>query len=199
VPGRQGKEADVKFIASLIGLFSLVMTASAIAALMAKRRLIPNDAPDADEVALVSIFGPMAFHSTATAFRGGTVDCWYGGGVIDLRDATLDPAGAHLEVRAIFGGGQILVPAGWRVEMSANGIGAARDVRPAADRADDAPLLSIGGLVLFGGFGVSSDMPQEALDQVTAAVAKQRAKLEAAATNGAAPADDVLAEPAPSA
>ena len=186
----------MKFIASLIGLFWLLMTAGAVAALMAKRRLVPLEDEDGDEVRIVAIFGPMAFHSTATAFRGGTIDCWYGGGVVDLRDAVLDPAGARLEIRAIFGGGQILIPDGWRVESMVSGVGAARDMRPTRDRPGDAPVLSLEGVVLFGGFGVSSDMPQEALDQVTEAVARQRRKAEATAD---AVADAVAAEPAPAA
>ena len=161
----------MKFIASLIGLFSVTMVAAAAAAVVAKRSLVPLDDEDGDEVRLVSIFGPMAFHSTATGFRGGTIDCWYGGGVVDLRDATLDPAGARLEVRAIFGGGQILVPGDWRVESTVSGIGAARDTRPAQGRAENAPVLSLDGIVLFGGFGVMSDMPKEAIEQLTAAVA----------------------------
>jgi hypothetical protein len=173
----------VRLIASLIGLFWLVMIGGAIAALAAKRHLIPVEDEDADEVHVVAIFGPMAFHSRATAFRGGTIDCWYGGGVVDLRDATLDPAGAQLTVRAIFGGGQILVPDGWRVESAVGGIGALRDMRPASERATDAPRLAIDGVVLFGGFGIMADMPQDAIQQLTAAVAKQRGG------NGSAPAE----------
>jgi hypothetical protein len=171
----------MKLIAGLLGLFSLTMVVGAVAAVVAKRQLVAVEDEDADEVHLVSIFGPMAFHSTATAFRGGTIDCWYGGGVVDLRDATLDPAGARLEVRAIFGGGQILVPGAWRVESNVSGIGALRDTRPAQGRAEDAPVVSLDGIVLFGGFGVMSDMPKQALDQLTAAVAKQRG------SNGSSP------------
>jgi hypothetical protein len=74
------------------------------------------------------------FHSTATAFRGGTLDCWYGGGIVDLRDATLDPAGAHLEVKAVFGGAQILVAVVARRvqrERRRGGPGHAAEGRPA--------------------------------------------------------------------
>ena len=86
----------------------------------------------------------------------------------------LDPAGARLEVRAIFGGGQILVPAEWRVESTVCGH-RCRARHPAAqDRSADAPVLTLDGFVLFGGFGVMSDMPKEAIEQLTAAVAKQR-------------------------
>jgi hypothetical protein len=171
----------VRLIARLIGLFWLVMAVGAVAALVVKRQLVPIEDEEADEVAIVSIFGPMAFHSRAAAFRGGTVDCWYGGGVVDLRDATLDPAGATLTVRAIFGGGQILVPDGWRVESSVSGIGALRDMRVSTARGDDAPRLRIDGIVAFGGFGVTADMPEDAIAQLTSAVAKQRG------TNGSSP------------
>ena len=128
----------MKLIAGLVGLFALGMAGAAAAALAAKQRIVPIDDPEADEVALVAIFAPVMFHSTASAFRGGTLDCWYGGGIVDLRDATLDPAGAHLEVKAVFGGAQILVPSSWRVESSVSGVGAAQDMRPkptARDRA----------------------------------------------------------------
>jgi hypothetical protein len=168
------------------------MIAAAAAAFVAKHQLEAVDDENGDEVHLVSIFGPMAFHSTASAFRGGTIDCWYGGGVVDLRDARLDPAGAQLEVRAIFGGGQVLVPAEWQVESTVAGIGAARDMRPAQVRSADAPVLKLHGFVLFGGFGVMSDMPKEAIEQLTAAVAKQRDQ------NGSN-APEVVMEPAPTA
>src|SRR5437762_12851184 len=88
---------------------------SAIAAVLTKRRIVPLDAADADEVRVRAIFEPLTFRSTAPSFRGGTVDCWYGGGVIDLREATLDPSGAQLQVRAIFGVGEIVVPDSWQV------------------------------------------------------------------------------------
>ena len=34
------------------------------------------------------------------------------GGTLDLRDATLDPAGATLRASALFGGGNLIVPEG---------------------------------------------------------------------------------------
>jgi hypothetical protein len=136
-------------LASIIG---------AVAARAAKRQIVPVDAPDADEIRLAAIFEPMSFRSLAKSFRGGTVDCWYGGGVIDLRDATLDPAGARLEVRAIFGGAQILVPDTWRVSSKIVGIGGLGDGRPRVELAADAPHLTIEGIAILGGFGVMSDI-----------------------------------------
>jgi hypothetical protein len=179
----------VKFIAALIGLFCLGMAAAAVGASIRKQQVVRNDADDADEVALAAIFEPLMFHSTSSAFRGGTLECWYGGGVVDLRDATLDAAGARLSVRAIFGGGQILVPDEWRVESTVSGIGAMRDVRPARERPVTAPLLAVDGLVVMGGIGVSTDWPEEALRQMNEGIAKRRKSEVGTGTETAAPGD----------
>jgi len=166
----------MRIIGRLLGLAALGLGLSAIAgaigARAAKRRIVPLDAPDADDVRLVAIFEPLSFRSSAASFRGGTVDCWYGGGVIDLRDATLDPAGARLQVKAVFGGGQILVPETWQVHVRVVGVGGAGDARPAVERPADAPHLTIEGSAIFGGFGVSTELPEAAAQGLEEAIAK---------------------------
>ena len=157
-------------------LWRLVMLASilgAIGAIVAKRQVVPLEDEDADEVRLAAIFGPMNFRSTAQHFRGGTVDCWYGGGLLDLRGATLDPAGARLQVRAVFGGAQIAVPETWRVTSNVVGIGGIGDGRALVGRPDDAPHLTIEGFAVFGGFGVMSELPEAAVRGIEQAMARQ--------------------------
>jgi hypothetical protein len=141
----------------------LAMVLGAVGALAARRRIVPVAEPDADEIRLRAIFEPIHFQGRATKFRGGTIDCWYGGGVIDLRDAVLDTTGAHLEVRAVFGGAQILVPESWNVSSHVIGIGGVGDARPRTGLADDAPHVTIDGFVLFGGYAVMSDVPEDEL------------------------------------
>jgi predicted membrane protein len=136
------------------------MVVAAIAAVSAKRHLVPVHDPEADEVQLVAIFDQLAFRSDARSFRGGTVDCWFGGGAVDLRDATLDPAGATLRMRTIFGGGQIIVPESWRVVNDIVVVaGGVADTRPPADRSGDAPELRLEGVAAFGGFVITSELP----------------------------------------
>lgn len=151
------------------------MVGSAVAALSLKRRFVQLASPSADDIRLAAIFEPISFESHATSFRGGEVELWYGGGIIDLRDATLDPAGATLRIRAVFGGAQLLVPESWQVTTRVVGIGGAGDGRPRMDRATDAPRLTIEGTAFFGGLGVTSDIPAEAVRSVREAVAKRRA------------------------
>ncbi len=150
-------------VASIVG---------AVAARVAKRRTLTIEDPDADEVRISAILEPMYFHSTATSFRGGTVDCWYGGGAVDLRDAVLDPAGSHLQVRAVFGGGQIVIPESWRITSNVRGIGGLRDGRPEVERPADAPHLTIEGIAIFGGFAVTSELSEDEVRGLESALAR---------------------------
>jgi hypothetical protein len=170
----------MKLIGRIIAIFSgLVMVISiggAILAVATGRRTIVVDAPDADEIHLAAVLGPLGFASTATAFRGGTIDTMYGGGIVDLRGATLDPAGATLRVRAIFGGAQIVLRAEWRVVTAVRGLGGVGDGRPSAERPADAPTLRIEGLALFGGFGITSDAPEGAVEKLKKAMEWQASR-----------------------
>ena len=182
----------MKIMGRVVGLFTgglmLVSVAGMLAARAAKRDIEPLDAPDADDVRLTAIFEPLSFRSTATQFRGGTVDCWYGGGIIDLRDARLDPAGARLQVRAIFGGAQIVVPETWRVSTRVVGLGGIGDGRSSVERDDQAPHLTIDGIAIFGGFGVTSELSEDAARGLDEAVARTRARRGEAAVAEVVPA-----------
>jgi hypothetical protein len=140
------------------------MVAAAATAHNLKRSLVPTTDPAADEIVAVAIFEPLDFHSTSRNFRGGRLECWYGGGVLDLRDAVLAPQGATLQVRAVFGGGQILVPAEWKIVSTVRGAGGLQDMREAKGYSSDAPELVIEGLVIAGGFAVSSELADGGAD-----------------------------------
>ena len=136
------------------------MVGGMIGAISVKRRVVVRDDPDDDEVVLVGIFGPLDFASTARSFRGGAVEAWFGGGIIDLRGAILDPGGADLRLRAVFGGGQLVVPESWRVTIAMRGLGGIGDTRASGDQAPGGPELRIDASVLFGGFAIASEAPE---------------------------------------
>jgi hypothetical protein len=148
-------------VAGIIGLLvAAMLAAQAIGvtyALRRKRDVAEAPDPASDEIALTCIFDALQFASTASAFRGGTLACLFGGGVLDLRGATLAPGGATLRVEAFSGGAQILVPEDWQVVTKVVGLGGVGDARPQVDRPTDAPVLRIEGRVIFGGFGVASE------------------------------------------
>jgi hypothetical protein len=138
------------------------MVAAAAKAMNLQNSLVPTTDPSADEIVAVAIFGPLEFRSTSRNFRGGRLECWYGGGVLDLRGAALAPEGATLQVRAVFGGGQILVPSDWKVVSTVRGMGGLQDIRDAKGYAADAPELVIEGVLIAGGFAVSSELDRGA-------------------------------------
>jgi len=150
-------------LSALLFAWFVFMIGAMVYAKVMGRSSEPQD-PDADDVDLVANFSELQFHSTAKSFRGGSVTTWFGGGTLDLRDAVLDPAGATLRLNAMFGGGSLVVPADWRVEMQltnvAGGIG---DSRPDGNPPAGAPTLRLEGTTLFGGWGISSEEPGEEL------------------------------------
>ena len=145
----------------LFAWFVFVLGAVAYARLMGRAATMPE--PDADEIDLVATFGPLDYRSTASGFRGGSVTTWFAGGTLDLRGARLDPAGATIRINTLFGGGNLIVPADWRVETRIVGIGGAGDARPDGNPAAGGPTLRLEGPAIFGGWGITSEAPGEEL------------------------------------
>jgi hypothetical protein len=175
--------------------FFATIAASTIGALVARGRVVSRGNPEDDEIALATIMDQVAFRSTAKAFRGGSALLWMAGGDIDLREATLDPAGATLRVTTIMGGGRILVPPTWRVSTSLIGImGGVGDARGVDDEAlpADAPHLELTGWLFMGGFGIVTDEKAGEADKVAKVVVKtvgkKNGKSAEAVESGATPA-----------
>lgn len=110
---------------------------------------------DTDRVDSLVLFGGREVASHSKSFRGGSVSSVFGGTELDLRDAELAPD-ATLEVLTAFGGTEISVPYGWRVELQGIPIfggfenATAHDV----DLSPDAPVLAVDAVALFGGIEV---------------------------------------------
>ncbi len=149
-------------LAMLLGFLVFVLGAVAYAAVKGRASTRPE--PDADEIDLVTTFGELKYESTAQSFRGGQVTTWFAGGTLDLRGARMDPAGATLRTQTVFGGGNLVVPADWRVETKIlpvfGGIG---DARPDGNPPEGGPTLRLEGIALFGGWGVTTEAPGEEL------------------------------------
>ena len=101
-----------------------------------------------------NLFSGSNVFSDSQAFEGGKVGAIFGGSEIDLRRAKPAPD-ATLDVFAAFGGVEIAVPVGWRVEINGFPIFGGFDNATDKDSlAPDAPRLRIDATVLFGGLEV---------------------------------------------
>lgn len=111
-----------------------------------------------DEVVRASaVFGSNEVIVTSQRLRGGSATALFGGVVLDLRQASLDPAGATLAATATFGGVEIVVPRGWRVEVRGTPIfgGLSSKLDPVAS--GEAPTLKVDATSIFAAVDVKHD------------------------------------------
>ena len=90
-------------------------------------------------------------------FRGGQISAIFGGGGLDMLEATLPEGGATLDVTCLFGGYEIRVPDSWEIDLRMAAIlGGAEDKRTRPQAEQSAGRLTITGTAMFGGFTVKN-------------------------------------------
>ena len=91
-------------------------------------------------------------------FRGGHINCIFGGAEIDLTQTTLADGINELEITTVFGGVTLIVPADWKLQLKTTSIlGAFSDKRAYVREAPDSSrILIIKGSTIFGGGEVKS-------------------------------------------
>jgi predicted membrane protein len=105
---------------------------------------------------LSAAFSGITHVSHAPQFQHARLSAFFGGIVLDLRSATLDPTGATIDVSATCGGAEIRVPLGWRVEMSGAPVfgGYESEALEAEMLPPDAPQLQVNVTAVCGGVSV---------------------------------------------
>lgn len=91
-------------------------------------------------------------------FKGGQINCIFGGSEIDLTQATLGEGTNHLEINTIFGGVTLIVPADWKIQLKMTSIlGGFSDKRSyVKENPDPSRMLIITGSTIFGGGEIKS-------------------------------------------
>jgi len=103
---------------------------------------------------LVAFFGREVV-SESQQFGGGSIFTVFGATEVDLRRARPVPEGAAMDVVVAFGGVDIVIPEGWRVEVKGIPLFGGWSNKVSRDLVSaDAPLLSIEALVAFGGLDI---------------------------------------------
>lgn len=91
-------------------------------------------------------------------FRGGHINCVFGGSEVDLTQASLGEGINELEVNTIFGGVTLIVPSDWRIQLKMTSImGGFSDKRAyVKENPDSSRILIIKGSTIFGGGEIKS-------------------------------------------
>ncbi|GEP91400.1 Cell wall-active antibiotics response 4TMS YvqF [Chitinophaga terrae (ex Kim and Jung 2007)] len=111
-----------------------------------------------DVLNVSAIFGSVNKIVTSKNFRGGDVSSVFGGVELNLMKAELNGT-AVLDVNAIMGGCEIIVPANWKVKVDITTIlGGVDDTRPVQFMQDDDSknVLVLTGSCIFGGVEIRS-------------------------------------------
>ena len=119
------------------------------------RRAVPSRGDEeSNELALMAVLNGIELESRAGAFTGGSMLAWFGGIAVDLRAAALAP-GARLLTNTLFGGIEITVPPGWRIESNVKALIGGVAAPTATTDDPEAPVLTVEGTALFGGIAVA--------------------------------------------
>jgi hypothetical protein len=122
-----------------------------------------GEGQEAPAQTVFAVFGGVDRRGAWTVPRNFRVIAMMGGAHLDLREARFPRGVVDLEVKAIFGGVQILVPPGLAVEVNGSAImGGFQNVNRSPPTPDpDAPLLRVRGLAIMGGVDISMRLPGE--------------------------------------
>lgn len=142
-------------------VFRMAMLAALGTAVVAKFMLKSNATPTTQEVDMVAIFDGEDLRSEANPFYGGKILAMFGGIRLDLRDVTPAPTGVYLDLAMVFGGLDLIVPKGWRVDFTGRVLAGGFDDLTASDSDPDAPVLHIGGFLAMAGARVANKTAEE--------------------------------------
>jgi len=127
-------------------------------------RVVTDLAPAGGEgETLYAIFGGIDRRGTWTVPRRLKIVAMMGGASLDLREARFPAGVVDIEVKAVMGGIQIVVPPGLAVQMHGSAIfGGFQDVNRAPANPDpETPLLRVHGLAMMGGVSIEMRLPGE--------------------------------------
>ena len=125
-------------------------------AIVGRRRRRRSAGSSASDFSAVALLGSQARHIGSQEFVGGEATAIMGGCDIDLRDAAIADPPAEISVYAFWGGVEIKVPEGWRIDIRGAAILGAMEDHTRERVTDSDQVLVIRGLALMGGVEVKN-------------------------------------------
>jgi len=107
---------------------------------------------------MFSVFGGSN-RKVSGDFKGASMTAVFGGGGLDLRNATMPTDSALVMINAIFGGFEIRAPETWLVEVQVTGIFGGHEDKthqPDPRLVPNPKRLIVRGATIFGGLGVKN-------------------------------------------
>jgi predicted membrane protein len=120
-------------------------------------RPAPDAQTDVESTATVTaILGGFERRVSSASFQRAELTAFLGGGKLDLRDATLAPGGAVLDVFSVMGGFEIFVPDSWPVDVEVSPVMGGCEDKTAPHPGATGPRLRVRGFVMMGGLEIKN-------------------------------------------
>jgi hypothetical protein len=144
-----------------VGLVVVIVALGVAAQALARRRTVGDET--ADEFEIATYVGGVQRTCTAASLRRGVVSVVCGGVELDLREATLAPQGATLDLSATWGGVNVVVPRAWRVVVEDRSVLGGFDARvtPPEELPENAPRLDVSVTARLGGVAIEAADPAD--------------------------------------
>ena len=115
-----------------------------------------EDKSSEDYIDINSVFGSTEKSMFTKSYKGGNINCAFGGAKINLSQADIDDR-AILNVSVAFGGAEIIVPANWQVQNDLTAIlGGIEDNRRMTANDDNKKTLILRGGIFCGGVEIKN-------------------------------------------
>ena len=102
-----------------------------------------------------AVMGGVVHREPAQVFQGGSATALMGGVDYDLTQATDVAPDAAVDVFAVWGGIDLAIPPGWRIDMRVTALlGGVTDTRSPAPTHVTGPTLIVRGIVMMGGLDI---------------------------------------------
>ena len=120
------------------------------------KRLTANREVNDNYFETLNVFGGGKQIISSPSLEGGRITSIFGGSDVDLRQSVAQ-TGAKIEITTVFGGCDIMVPPNWKIKNEVTSIlGGFEDKRTNISQDENAPIVVIKGLTMFGGGEVKS-------------------------------------------
>jgi hypothetical protein len=160
-------------------------SAASSTALVPATAYLPEGPNARERDGVLALFGGVERRGAWALPRYLKASAVFGGIVLDFRDASLSPGVTEVQVLALLGGVQIIVPPGLAVEVAGAAImGGFGHIERIPERLDpEVPVLRVRGVAIMGGVAVETRLPGESESEAHRRRGRDRRALRA----GAAP------------
>lgn len=112
-----------------------------------------------DQISYFTLFSGLKTNNHSQNFKGGSVAAVFGGSDINLRGARISDQGALLELTAVFGGIDIVVPEHWQVQIAGTPVLGGWENKTtynSKNTNDNEQVLKVNCIAVFGGVTIKN-------------------------------------------